>query len=83
MFTGTSVFIVLGIALAGVIIGVAVALILWYLVALTYREVLEFVDVYKGERRKCMDEDDILFSEWVEQFQAEPLSMMREYADAN
>lgn len=83
MFTATNGFVVFAIALIGVILGGAIALILWYLVVIIRDEVRDFIKIYKDERRKCMADDDILFTEWVEQFHKEPLSMMRDYADAH
>jgi hypothetical protein len=83
MFTGVDIFVVVAIALLSAILGLVVALVLWYLVVLTYDEIKEFVDVYKGERRKCLDDDDLLYSKWVEDFHKEPFSKMREYADAH
>lgn len=83
MFTATDILVIIGIVLLSASIGLMFALVVWYLAILIRNEIVEFVDVYKGERRKCLDEDDYLFSEWVKSFHAEPFNTMREHADAN
>lgn len=78
-----NLMIILGITIVASAAALMFALVLWYLATYISKEIREFVDQYKGERRKCKIEDDDLFTKWIQEFHEEPLNTMRDYADAH